>query len=55
MEHGSDGDTNCNWCGRYSHQRFGNGTGGPINRKSGDHPQYSIVKIDQNTEKSPGD
>ena len=22
---------------------------------SGDHPNYSIVEIDQNTEKSPGD
>ena len=24
-------------------------------RSSGDHPNYSIVEIDQNTEKSPGD
>ena len=29
--------------------RFGN------KRPSGDHPDYSIIKIDQNTEKSPGD
>ena len=24
-------------------------------RTSGDHPNYSIVEIDQNTKKSPGD
>ena len=24
-------------------------------RTLGDHPQYHIIKIDQNTEKSPGD
>ena len=24
-------------------------------RTSGDHPDYSIIKISQNTEKSPGD
>ena len=24
-------------------------------RTSGDHPVYSIIKIDQNTEKGPGD
>ena len=56
MEHESDGDTNCNWCSRYSHQWFGTGTGGLGNKwTSGDHPKYSIIKINQNTEKSPGD
>ena len=32
------------------------GTGGLGNkRKSGDHPNYCIIEIVQNTEKSPGD
>ena len=32
------------------------GTGGFGNKTtSGDHPNYSIVEIGQNTEKSPGD
>ena len=35
---------------------LGTVTGGFGNkRKSGDHPNYSIIKIGQNTEKSPGD
>ena len=55
MEHESDGDTNCNWCTWYSHQRFGTDIGELGNKMSGDHPNYSIVKIGQNTEKSPGD
>ena len=56
MEHESDGDTNCNWRARYCHQRFGTRTGGLGNKRmSGDHPNYSIVEIGQNTKKSPGD
>ena len=56
MEHESDGDTNCNWCTWYSHQRIGKGTGRIGNKNtSGDHPNNSTVKIGQNTEKSPGD
>ena len=52
----SDGDINCNWCSRYGHQRIGKGTGGLGNKRtSGDHPNYSFIKISQNTEKSPGD
>ena len=36
-------------------KRVGKGTGRVWNRKtSRDHPKYSIVKISQNTEKSPG-
>ena len=32
------------------------GTGGRANKRiSGDHPNYSIIEIGQNTEKSPGD
>ena len=53
MEHVSDGDTSCNWCAWYSHQKIGTGAGGLGNqRTSGDHPNYSIVEIDQNPEKS---
>ena len=56
MEHESDGNTNCNWCARYSHQKIGTGTGGLGNKRtSGDHPNDNIIKIGQNTEKSPGD
>ena len=56
MEYESDGDTNCNWCVWYSHHRIGTGTGGLRNKRaSGDHPNYSIAEIGQNTEKSPED
>ena len=56
MTHESDGDTNSKWRVRYSHQRFGTRTGGLGNcRTNGDHPNYSIVEIGQNTKKSPGD
>ena len=37
-------------------KRFNKGVGGfRNNRTNGDHPNYSIVEIGQNTEKSPGD
>ena len=56
MELESDGDTNCNWCARYSHQRFGTKKRGLGNKRmSGDHPNYSIFKIGQNNKKSPRD
>ena len=56
LENESDGDTNCNWCTRYSHQRIGTGTGGLVNKRmSGDHLNYSIVEISQNTKKRFGD
>ena len=56
MDHESDDYTNCNWCSWYSHQRIGTRTGGLRNNGIGeDCPNYSIVEIDQNTEKSPGD
>ena len=35
-------------------QGFGKGTG-IVERMNQDHPDYSIVEIGQNTEKSPGD
>ena len=54
MEHESDGFTDCNRCSWYSHQRIIKRTGGH-DRTSEDYPNYSIVKIGQNTEKSPGD
>ena len=56
MEHESDGGTSCNWCARYSHQRIGTGTGRLGNKRTnGHHPNYSIIEIGQNTEKSLGD
>ena len=68
MEHESDCYTKCNWYAQYYHQRSGTGTGVYGNKRIGtgtrglgnkrirrDHPNYSIVDIGQNTEKSPGD
>ena len=56
VEHESDGDTNCNWCSWHSHQRIGTRTGGLENKRtSGDHLNYYIIVIAQNTEKIPGD
>ena len=55
-DHESGGDTNCNWRGRYNHQRILTGTGGFWNKRiSGDYQNFSIVESGQNTEKSPGD
>ena len=54
--HESDHYTNCNFCSWYSHKRIIKGTGGLRNKgTSGDHPNYYIIEIGQNTEKSPGD
>ena len=56
MEHESDGDTSCYCCSRYSNQCINSRTGGlGGKRTSGDHPNYTIVEIGQNTKKSPGD
>ena len=45
VEHESDGDTNCDWCTRYSHQRIGTGIERLGNKRThGDHPNYSIVE-----------
>ena len=56
MKHESDDDTNCNWSSWYSNKRSDKGTEGFGNKRtSGDYPNYSIIKIGQNTEKSPGD
>ena len=56
MEHEGEGDTNCNWCTRNKAQRIGTGTRRLRNQRTrGDHPDYGIIKIGQNPEKSPGD
>ena len=48
--------TTCNWCSWYSHQKIGKKTKGLSKKKtSGDTPNYSIVEIGQNTEKTPWD
>ena len=53
MEHGSNGDTNCNLCTWNNPQMIGKETGRSGNKRTrGDHPDYSIIKIGQ---KSPGD
>ena len=56
MEHESDGDTSCNRCARYSHQKIDKETEGLGNSwTSGVHPNDSIIKIGQNTKKGLGD
>ena len=54
MEHESSGDTNCNWCAGYSDQGIGTGTGElGDKRTSGDHSNYCVIEIDQNTKTPP--
>ena len=56
MKHESDGDTKGNRCAWCSNQKIGKGIGGLENKStSRDRPNDSIIKIGQNTEKSPGD
>ena len=56
MEHEGDDDNHCNWFARYSQQKIGTRIRGIGNKRtSGDYPNYSIIKIGHNTEKSPGD
>ena len=56
MEYDGDGDTNHNWSTWNGLQRFGKGSGRAGNRRMNwDYLNYSITKIGQNTEKSPGD
>ena len=51
VKHEDDGDTSCNWCPWYSHQRIDTRTGGLVNKKmSWNHSNYNIAKIGQNTE-----
>ena len=56
VEHEGDSGTNCNRRVLNTPQRLGSGTERFGNRRTNrDHPNYSIVKIGQNTEKCPGD
>ena len=56
MRQESDGNTNCNRCAQYSHQQISKGTGVLGNKRtSGDHQDYSIIKISQNTKESLGE
>ena len=54
VEYESHDDTNCDSYSWYSHQRICTRSGGLGNKKiRGDHPNYWIIEIGQNTEKSP--
>ena len=56
FEHEDGSDTNCCYSTWNNPQRINEGTGRLRNLKaSGDHSNYNIVEIGQNTEKSPGD
>ena len=56
VKHEGDGDTDYNWSTWKGPTLLGEKPGGIGNqRKNRDHSDYSIVKIGQNTEKSPGD
>ena len=56
MKYVGDGDIICNWPRWNNLQRIGKGIGRLGNKRaSGDTPDYSIIMIGQNTEKSPGD
>ena len=55
MEHESDSDASYNWRARYNHYGIGTWIRGLGDKRSGDHPNYSIIEIGQNTKKSPGD
>ena len=50
MEHEGDSDINCDWCAQNSPQGFAKRTW-----KLKDKRRSSIIKISQNTWKSPGD
>ena len=51
VEHESEDYTNCNRYTWYSHRSIGKRTGGHWNIwTSGDHPNYCIIEIGQNTE-----
>ena len=56
QKHKGDGDTNHNLRTRKGPQKVGKGAGGIGNwRTNRDHPNYSIAKIGQNSEKCPED
>ena len=50
MEHEGDGDTNCNQCARYSHQRIDKRREGLKNKMtSGNHLNNSIYCLNRST------
>ena len=56
MEYEGYSDTKCSWCTWDNAPKIGNGTGRRRNERTRkDHPDYRIIKIGENTEKSPGD
>ena len=56
MEHESDDDINCNWYTWNDSQRLSKRAVEVGNKRTtGDHPNYWIIKVGQNTEKSPID
>ena len=59
MQHDGDGDTNCYWYALNTimptKKKLGKEAEKLRNQKtSGDHADYNLIKIGQNTEKSPG-
>ena len=55
MEYEGDEDSNFSLCDRNNHKRLDQGTQKIRKWKtSGVHLEYNIIKIGQNTEKSPG-
>ena len=56
MEDDGDGDANCIWCTRNDLQRNGKRALRVGSRRtSRDYPNYNVVEVGENTEKSPGD
>ena len=54
MEQECDRDSNHNWRTRYNNQRMGTRSEGFGNKRtSGDHRNYSIIEIGQNTKRIP--
>ena len=55
MEHEGDGDINYNWSTWNNTKKIGKRTRRLRDKKtSGNYPVYSIIKVGQNTEESPG-
>ena len=55
MRHESDGDTRCSWCTWNCPQRLGKKLKELYQQTNRNHPDHSTVKINKDTEKSPGD
>ena len=56
VEYESDDNTNCNLCSGYSYQKICTKTRELGNKSANrDHPNYCIIEIGLNTQKSPGD